>query len=462
MRDLHLNRRGFLRGSLASVPLIGTMLASGANQPEEVSVLKGSRHSVVIPTHEWAGNIEERLDFPSDWNIQVSEMAGHDAPVLDAQQIGTKLAQPIGTKSLRELAAGKQRVVITFDDTTRPTPTYAVAPWIVGELRAAGIAESNILFLGSFGTHRAMTIEEVRKKLGPEILKRYAWTNHNCFYNHQDVGETSFKNRILINQTFMAADLKICVSGIKVHGAAGYGGGAKAVLPGVAALSTVHYNHLEILPHTKTAGPGHVFKNECRLDMIEAARLAKVDFSVQIIYNQKLQPTTVFSGDIADAHYAGSRVAAKHYCCETFKNADVVVSNAYPQCSQADHALGWFNRSLKDGGTGVLIVQHPSAVEPIHYLYNRETGRSGASYFDLTAKQLERKVTGKGGPQNIAMIVYSQYTDRAQMNYYPRGTHFCDQWADVVKILQERHKGTVQVAVYPYGGLQHEDLQLDG
>src|ERR1019366_1878250 len=112
-----------------------------------------------------------------------------------------------------------------------------------------------------------------------------------------------------------------------------------SVLPGVAALTTVHYNHLVILPNTKTSGPGHVFKNECRLDMIEAARLAKVDFTVQILYNQKLRPTAVFGGDVADAHHAGVRVAAKHYSTKTIKNADIVVSNAYPQCAQADHAL---------------------------------------------------------------------------------------------------------------------------
>jgi nickel-dependent lactate racemase len=462
MPSTRLDRRGFLTGSFASVPLIGTMMAAGPHQAREVPALKGSRNSVVIPTHESAGNIEERLDFPADWQVEVMEMAGHDAPVLTAPQIAAKLAQPIGTKSLRELAAGKQRVVITFDDLRRQTPTYAVAPWILGELKAAGVADENILFLGSFGTHRPMTVTEIQKKLGPEIARRYAWTNHNCFDNLKDVGETSFKNRIRINQTFMAADLKICLSGIKIHGAAGYGGGAKAILPGVAALTTIAHNHLVILPNTKTAGPLRIFKNECRLDMIEAARLAKVDFTVQTIYNQKLRPTAVFSGDVVDAHHAAVRVAAKHYCTKTLKNADIVVSNAYPQCCEANIAQQWIPRSIKEGGTGVLIVQHPGAVDPIHYLYNREAGMNGASYFDLAARQLERKVGGSRGPGNTAQIVYSQYTDRTQMNYYPRETHFCDQWADVIKILQERHKGTVQVAVYPYGGFQHEELELDG
>jgi nickel-dependent lactate racemase len=298
-------------GGIASVPLIGTVMAAGPHQANNVAALGGSRNSVVIPTHEFAGNLDERLDFPADWKLNVMDMAGHNAPALTEPQISAKLSQPIGTKSLRELAAGKERVVITFDDLTRATPTYTVAPWVVGELKAAGVADENILFLASYATHRPMTVAEIQKKLGLEIVKRYAWTNHNCFDNLKEVGETSFKNKIRLNQTFLAADMKICLSGIKVHQDAGYGGGAKAVLPGVAALTAIEYNHEVILRHTRTAGPVRIFKNEMRLDMIEAAKMAKVDFTVQVIYNQKLRPTAVFSGDIVDAHHAAVRVAAK-------------------------------------------------------------------------------------------------------------------------------------------------------
>jgi hypothetical protein len=93
-------------GSIASVPLIGTVMAAGPHQANNVPALEGSHNSVVTPTHEFAGNLDERLDFPADWKVDVMDMAGHNSPVLTEQQIGAKLAQPIGTKSLRELAAG--------------------------------------------------------------------------------------------------------------------------------------------------------------------------------------------------------------------------------------------------------------------------------------------------------------------------------------------------------------------
>jgi nickel-dependent lactate racemase len=96
-------------------------------------------------------------------------LAEHSLPVLTQDQIAVQCNQPIGAKSLRELAEGKKTVAISFDDLTRTTPAFAVTPWLVAELAKAGIKDENILFIGSFGTHRAMTQEEVDRKLGPQI-----------------------------------------------------------------------------------------------------------------------------------------------------------------------------------------------------------------------------------------------------------------------------------------------------
>lgn len=458
MSGRNLSRREFLEeaGKLASVPLIGTALAAGPYQQKAVPRARGGT-SVVIPTHEFAGNLDERIDFPPGWDVHVMDMAGHNAPVLTPAQLAEQMSQPIGTQTLRELAEGKKTVVVTFDDLTRTTPTYTMAPWVVGELRAAGIRDENVLFLASFGTHRPMTAAEVEKKLGKEIVANHPWVNHNVFDCLKEVGTTSFKNKVLLNQTFLGTELKICLSGIKVHYDAGYGGGAKAVLPGVAGLSSVEYNHINILRNIRTSGPVRIFKNEMRLDMIEAARMAKVDFSVQLLYNQKLRPLRAFSGDIVDAHHAAVRLAAKTYCTPTFKDADIVVANAYPQNAQAYHGQRWIRLSIKQGGTGVLILQHPLGLDPVHYLNNRTAGRSGATYWDL-----HRRMPGRG-PGGSKLIVYSQYLTRALKDNYGSDTDFCAKWADVIKILQERHKGSdVKVAVYPYAGMQHQEIELDG
>jgi len=462
-----VNRRAFLKG-VGSVPLIGTALAAEPYQAKKVDALKGSAKSVVIPTHEFAGNLDERLDFPSDWEINVMNMKGYGTPVLTTQQIAAAIRKPIGTPQLRDLAAGKTKVVITFDDLTRATPTFLIAPHILTELKAAGVKDESILFLGSFATHRPMTQDEVAKKLGKDIATRYAWLNHSCFYGCKEIGTTSFKTNVQVNQTFLDADLKITLSGIKVHYDAGYGGGAKAVLPGLAHIDTVEHNHNVLLRQTKTAGPVRVFKNEMRLDLIEAARMAKVDFSVQTMYDQKLRPVHVFAGDIVDSHHAAVRVAAKSDCTPTFKDADIVVTNAYPQNAQAFHGQRWINLSVKDGGTGVLIIQHPLALDPIHFLNNRSASRSGMSYYQTTAARVlgggpGGRGGGRGPVRNVGLVVYSQYMTRTLKNNYPGTTFFATKWEEVIKHLKEKHPGaSVRVAVYPYGGMQHQEIELDG
>lgn len=458
MPDRLFDRRDFFKtaGALASVPLIGTSLAASPFQPTEAPSLKGSARSVVIPTHEWAGELEERLDFPADWEVEVFQMKGSQSPVLTPRQIATTLSKPIGARPLREIAAGKRRVAVTFDDLTRPTPAFAVMPWVMGELRAAGVKDEEILLIAAYGSHRAMTLTEVQKKVGKDIANRYAWLNHNVFENVKEVGVTSFKNRIRLNQTFVAADLKICVSGVKAHEQAGVSGGAKAILPGLASLDTIEYNHRTILPNTKTAGTFKVFKNEMRLDMIEAARMAKVDFSVQIVLNQKRRAVHVFSGDIVDAHQAAARVAVNHYATPSAKDADIVVSNSYPVNNQAFRARWWIDRTLKEGGTGVLIIQHPLGLDPIHWLSARASGKNGTTQFDMMEHRRNSKL-----PRGTGLIVYSQYLTRSMMNSYPPATRFATKWDEVVKILQERHKAGARVAVYPYGGIQEEETPLD-
>jgi Lactate racemase N-terminal domain len=462
-----IRRRDILMGAryLAATPLVRTAMAHPPFQVKAVSKLKGAAKSVVIPTHEFAGPngapwIEERIDFPKSWDLRVMDMAGHNMPVLTPQQIAEQSAQPIGSKSLCELAAGKKTVAISFDDLTRTTPAYAVTPWLMSELARAGIRDENVLFMGSFGTHRAMTQEEVGRKLGADIAKRYAWLNHDVFDKVKGVGTTTRGNKVLLNQTFLAADLKICISGIKVHQDAGYGGGAKAILPGLAALPSIEYNHTQILTKVRTAGPVKIFKNDMRQDMIEAAKMANVDYTLQILYNDRLGPTRIWAGDIVESHHAGVRVAAKTYCTSTLKDADIVVANAYPQSAQAFHGGLWINYSVRDGGTGVMIIQHPLGLDSVHYLNNRLAGRSGATQFDLTARRLSGPA--RTPAKQVNMIVYSQYLTRNMRNSYRTGTFFCDKWDDVIAKLRELHPGDPKVAVYPYAGMQHQEIELDG
>ena len=452
-----LSRRSFLRqggAGVASARLIGAAMAPAMFLPDAVAALQGKQQSVAIPTHEFFGDIEERIDLPASWELNVMKMAGHDAPALSPEEIRRRIQSPIGTRPLRDLAAGKKRVVITFDDLERPTPAHEIAPLVLEELKAAGVAEDNILFLAALGAHRALPSDEVARKLGTDISRRYAWINHNCVENLKDMGETSRKNRVKINQTFAAADLRITLSGIKVHPRAGYGGGGKSVLPGVASLETIKYNHNTVGGSSKDSAL-QIFHNAVRLDMEEAARMVGIDFTVQVVYNRRRRTCALFAGDLVEAHRAACRMANLHYRTPTFKNADIVIANNYPQNIQGDKGLDWVRRSLRDGGTGVLIIQNPQVITSWNYYNENTTYRDGRTYWDMLAAR--KPLTSSG------LIIYSQYLDKRSLNYpsFPAGSMFARTWDEVIAQLRARHKGDARVAVYPYCAVQHVEAGLD-
>ena len=233
MSEQLVNRRGFLKGAMAAqVPLIGTALATGAYQPTQVGALKGS----ASPSSFRRTNCPAcwtNAGLPLNWEKNIIHMRGYGATVLTQEQLAEQLSKPVGTAPLREIAAGRKTVAITFGEMSRPTPTYEVVPWVLDQLTAAGIRDEK-LFIAAIANHRPMTQTEVATKLGMAVIKKYAWINHSCFYGCKEIGTTSRKTNVMVNQTFMDADLKITLSGIKVHFDAGYGGGAKMVLPGVS------------------------------------------------------------------------------------------------------------------------------------------------------------------------------------------------------------------------------------
>jgi nickel-dependent lactate racemase len=453
-----MNRRSFLGTSIKAIAgarLIGTAMAAGATLPQKVPALKGAACDVVLSTHEHFGDIEERIDLPAGWDVKVQQMAGHNASVLTRQEIVSRLRLPIGTRTLRELAEGRRSAVITFDDLTRPTPTYAVAPIVVEELLAAGVPAERIFFMSSCGTHRNPEQDEVARKLGLDLLRKYSWANHNTWDNLKEVGATAHGNTIKINRSFLSPDLRITISGVKIHGFAGYGGGAKAILPGVAGFDSVLYNHTVVMKRLTRPAAGQVslFKNEVRADMDEAARMANVDFSVQIVYNGRRQVCAIFAGDIVEAHREASRYAVKHYQTSRVVNPDIVICNSYPQGTQA--GMNKWISTVRPGGTGVLIVQHPQGLSAMHYWEQHMEGLGGKTYLDTLATPRPPL------PGDAKLIVYSQYIDKRQMNKFPAGTAFALTWAEVIQQLQARHKRDSDVAVYPYAALQHEETELD-
>lgn len=271
------------------------------------------------------------------------------------------LENPIGTKRLRDLAKPGSRVAIVVEDITRPSPSHLMVPPILDELNQVGVKDEDITVIFGCGTHRQIRSEEIPPLVGEDVSKRVKVINHDC--NATDlvfVGETSFKTKVYVNKKFAEADLRVLTGDIEFHYYAGYGGGRKAVLPAVSGKETIQHNHALLLdPNSAT---GVLEGNPVHADMLEAARLAKADFILNVVMNTKREVVRAFAGDVEQAFIEGVKLVDEMYKIPVEASAEIVITSA----DGAPHDVNLFQalkavenaqRITKNGGVIVLVAE---------------------------------------------------------------------------------------------------------
>jgi nickel-dependent lactate racemase len=404
-----------------------------------------------ILTNAWYGDEGMELQFPEGWEVQESRMAGHDTPPLGEERILECLQKPLGTLSLKEMAIGKKQVVIIFDDLARPSPTSKIVSHIVDELYEAGVRDHQIRFVAAYGTHSAMRQEDLVKKLGKDVVTHFHIYNHNPYENLIDVGTTSSGIRVSINREVMECDLKIGIGTLTPHEGAGFSGGAKIILPGVAGIDTV-YQH-----HSRFPGPGadsstkknslSIDGNPFRKDIEEAARMAGLDFNIDLVVNNRREIIGVFAGDFILQHGAGSKYAESVYASPIARECDIVVANAYPMENQMKRSIWPARVSLRKGGVFVVVSQ--SGGGPI--LHNL-SGRFGTHY----GGKLWRTPPKPLLPGAERVLICSSHISRNELDDWgsPDETLLCRTWEEVLDQLTAAYPKKARVAVYPYAPIQ--------
>ncbi len=416
---------------------------------------------MTFPTKCWYSDEPMTLTFPEGWRITELKMPGHNAPPLSDESIKSALDSPIGSKKIRDIAHGKKEAVILFDDTVRPTPTSRIAPFVIEELHEGGIKDDDIRFVGATGTHRPMIREDFVKKLGEELINEYDVFTHNPFYGLIEVGTTSRGTPAKVNREVMSCDIKIGIGCLLVQGQAGWGGGAKIILPGVSSKETIWHNHCEVggfMPgKTRPAnvGPGHVKGNILREDIEETARLAGLDFKIDTVINNKREVIGLFTGDFVDEHRVGVKYAKTIYNVKQPKNMDIVITNAYPLEDEAGKSR-WTFESVKKGGDVVWIVQTPEGQVSgcgVHYTH----GRWGTDYGAKGWFGLPKNIPI---PRAKRLIILSEYPSKRDMEALAPKKMWGDKliwvktWPEALELLKQDYHESARVAVYPYGTLE--------
>lgn len=228
-------------------------------------------------------------------------------PGLPDQQgaIQSALREPIGASPLGQLARRDQRAVVVFSDLTRPVPNRTIFPPLLAEL--ADIPDNQITLLNGTGLHRPNTPAELEWMLGGDIVGRYRVVNHDAHdsANLVQVGTTRFGTEIWLNRHYFEADLRIVVGFIEPHFFAGFSGGPKGIIPGVAGEATIVHNHgARMIGHPR-ARWSVTRGNPIHEDHRAGVALAPPHFLVNVATNRDKAVTAVFAGDYLLAHERG-------------------------------------------------------------------------------------------------------------------------------------------------------------
>jgi nickel-dependent lactate racemase len=404
---------------------------------------------ISVPQLAWHGTKEFRISLPDNWQVEVGNMAGYNRLPLKPAAMKKVIVGPIGMPPLREYARNKKEVVILFDDMTRVTRTALIVPHILAELAAAGIKDKQIRFIAAVGCHGALDRIDFAKKLGEDVLKRFPVYNHNPFNNCVYVGTTASGTRVNINVEVMQCDLKIGIGSIVPHEMAGFGGGGKIIVPGVAAYETVLALHSPRGHgdfNATITGMGALVHNPRRRDIDEAADMVRLDMVVNALVNTWGETVDLFAGSPRPTYAAALDVAKKHYLTPLAKDSDIVIANTFAKANEAVSGLSVAFASVKPGGDVVLIANAPEG-QAMHYLMG-PFGKTIAGKL-----KLQKKV-----PTNVKRLIYfTEYPDLAARHYLEDTDRvvMVNDWDDVLKLLKKDFGKQAKVAVYPNADIQY-------
>jgi len=306
-----------------------------------------SQVCVRIPTRNFLGSIEPK-DKP-----------GVPDP---AAEIERALKEPLSSKKLNDIVKPESRVAIVVDDVTGTSPSELMVPPLLDALTEGGVKSENVNVIFACGLHRTVKPEEAIKLLGEPVYTRVTSASHDS--RAQDLVEigTTQKHgtKVFLNHSFTEADVRILTGNIGLHYFAGYRGGRKGVLPGISGEETIKHNHALLLdPNART---GILSENPVHQDMVEAAAMARIDFALNVVMNNKRELVRAFAGELERVFSEGVKLFDEMHRVQVERRSDIVVvspggdpadGNLFRAYQSVDNAL----EVVKRGGVIILVAE---------------------------------------------------------------------------------------------------------
>jgi len=302
------------------------------------------------------------IDLPDRLRVTVVQPR-HVPGLLDQTgAVREALDNPIVSPPLRELVKASDRVGIVFSDITRPTPNALLLPVLLEALDY--VPDDNIILFNATGTHRFNTETELCGMLGRGLVDRHLIVQNDAgdAESHAVVGTTTSGNEIVILREFLECDVKILTGFIEPHFFAGFSGGGKAVMPGLASLDTVMRNHNARNIDDPQARWGVTRGNPIWEEVYEAAAMTSPTFLLNVTLNRDKEITCVFAGDFTEAHAQGCEFVREKAMVPVDAPFDIVIgtNSGYPldlNLYQSVKGMSAAAQVVKSGGSIIIAAE---------------------------------------------------------------------------------------------------------
>lgn len=278
-----------------------------------------------------------------------------------SERVRMAMADLIGSYPLEKLVKGKRNMVVITSDHTRPVPSRTIMPLILEEARR-GNPDIDITILVATGFHRATTRDELIDKLGSEIVESEKIVIHDSQDQSELVrlDDLPSGGELWINRLAVETDLLIAEGFIEPHFFAGFSGGRKSVLPGVAGAETVLANHCAEFISSPDACTGSLDDNPIHRDMMFAADQVDLAYIVNVVIDEDKRIVKAFAGDYEKAHLAGCAFLSELVEIE-LPSADIVITSngGYPldqNIYQAVKGMTAAEAAVNDGGVIIMVA----------------------------------------------------------------------------------------------------------
>jgi len=397
-----------------------------------------------IPWAAWYGDEDIALEFPDTWDVTLFNMK--DAPVISKEEIRTAINNPIGTPTILEIAKGKQNAVIAIEDISRPSYLEEILSIVLEQLNNAGITDEKITIIYALGSHRPLNRRDSIKKVGLSIVDRINIENHHPYENLIYIGESQIGTPIYLNKTYYDADLKIAIGTVVPHPLAGYGGGAKIILPGISGIETLYANHVV---GVKGSSGGIGFVTKLRKDIEDVCKKVGLDFSINIVSTMRRGIAGIFTGYFIDAHRKAMELANDVYSTELPSGMDLDVGffNLYPEDTELCQAIKGLNfifssKNFLKSNSAIIFLTAASEGRGYHSLQ----GETGAKLY----QNWEDSIVFKGFLKRKNFGIFSPNINRQDvLHLYPEKTIFKKNFEDMVSALENIYGETPKVGIFP-------------